>query len=123
LKSCFYHIISSIKHDFDRGWNAIPIPQKHQNYEQAQQRTVRAKFALTVFLSALISIIVILVIWQLSRKSSISTLLLVGLGINLFLSAVISVFIASAPNEQELRSIVFGLQGGLEARTWHHSIN
>ncbi|MDQ0257289.1 iron complex transport system permease protein [Evansella vedderi] len=72
------------------------------------------------FLGALLSILTILFIWQLSRKSSVSTLLLVGLGINLFLSAIISVFIASAPSEQELRSIVFWLQGGFEARTWHH---
>ncbi|UUI05566.1 iron ABC transporter permease [Oceanobacillus jeddahense] len=41
-------------------------------------------------------------------------------GVNLFLSAVTSVLIASAPNEEELRSIVFWLQGGLEARTWDH---
>ena len=72
------------------------------------------------FAGAAVSLFFILVVWQASRKSSISTLLLIGLGMNLFLSAIISVFIASAPNEQELRSIVFWLQGGLEARTWEH---
>lgn len=72
------------------------------------------------FLGALASIFFVLMVWQISKKSSISTLLLVGLGINLFLSAVMSVLIASAPSEQELRSIVFWLQGGLEARTWEH---
>lgn len=72
------------------------------------------------FIGALVSIIAVLLVWQMSRKSSVATLLLVGLGVNLFLSAVISVFIASAPSEQELRSIVFWLQGGLEARTWEH---
>ena len=74
----------------------------------------------SAFAGALIAILVILTIWQASRKSSVSTLLLIGLGMNLFLSAIISVFVASAPNEQDLRGIVFWLQGGLEARTWEH---
>lgn len=72
------------------------------------------------FLGALIAMFVVLLVWQLSRKSSVATLLLVGLGVNLFLSAIISVLIASSPSEEELRSIVFWLQGGLEARTWEH---
>lgn len=72
------------------------------------------------FLGALVSIFFVLIVWQISKKSSVATLLLVGLGVNLFLSAVMSVLIASAPSEQELRSIVFWLQGGLEARTWEH---
>lgn len=75
---------------------------------------------ISAFLGALIAIFVVLFVWEISRKTTISTLLLVGLGINLFFSAVMSVFIASAPSEQELRSIVFWLQGGLEARTWSH---
>lgn len=72
------------------------------------------------FLGALAAIFFVLTVWQISKKSSVATLLLVGLGMNLFLSAVMSVLIASAPSEQELRSIVFWLQGGLEARTWDH---
>lgn len=72
------------------------------------------------FIGALLAIFFVLIVWQMSKKSSVATLLLVGLGVNLFLSAVMSVLIASAPSEQELRSIVFWLQGGLEARTWEH---
>ncbi|WP_010275152.1 FecCD family ABC transporter permease [Paenibacillus senegalensis] len=74
----------------------------------------------SAFIGAWVSIFVILFIWKASKRNAISTLLLIGLGMNLFLSAVISVFVASAPSEQELRSIVFWLQGGLEARTWQH---
>lgn len=74
----------------------------------------------SAFIGAWVSIFIILFIWKASKKSAISTLLLIGLGMNLFLSAVISVFVASASSEQELRSIVFWLQGGLEARTWQH---
>ncbi|GFR38146.1 hypothetical protein PRECH8_14420 [Insulibacter thermoxylanivorax] len=33
---------------------------------------------------------------------------------------MISIMVASSKNEQELRSIVYWLQGGLEARTWEH---
>lgn len=72
------------------------------------------------FFGALLALFFVLIVWQFSQKTSISTLLLVGLGMNLFLSAVMSILIASAPSEQELRSIVFWLQGGLEARTWEH---
>lgn len=74
----------------------------------------------SAFIGAWAAILIILFIWKASKKNAISTLLLIGLGMNLFLSAVISVFVASAPSEQELRSIVFWLQGGLEARTWQH---
>jgi iron complex transport system permease protein len=31
-----------------------------------------------------------------------------------------NVLIASSDNDQELRSIVYWLQGGLEAKTWEH---
>ncbi|WP_249260820.1 FecCD family ABC transporter permease [Virgibacillus pantothenticus] len=75
---------------------------------------------LAAFIGALGAIFLVVLVWQLSKKTSIATLLLVGLGVNLFLSAVMSILIASAPTEQELRSIVFWLQGGLEARTWDH---
>ena len=44
----------------------------------------------------------------------------VGIGINSLLSAVISAMMTLAKNEQELRGIVFWLQGGLDARTWEH---
>lgn len=72
------------------------------------------------FLGSLLAIFFVLLVWQTSSKKSIATLLLVGLGVNLFLSAVMSVLVASAPSEQELRGIVFWLQGGLDARTWEH---
>lgn len=72
------------------------------------------------FIGALLAVLVVLLVWKASRKSGIATLLLLGVGANSFLSALISIMVASSKNEQELRSIVYWLQGGLEARTWEH---
>lgn len=75
---------------------------------------------LAAFAGALGAVVLILSIWRASGKPNVTTLLLLGIGMNALLSAVINVIIASAPHEQQLRSIVFWLQGGLEARTWEH---
>lgn len=72
------------------------------------------------FIGALLAVIVVLLVWKASRRTGIATLLLLGVGANSFLSALISIMVASSRNEQELRSIVYWLQGGLEARTWEH---
>lgn len=72
------------------------------------------------FIGALAAIVVVLAVWKASRRTGIATLLLLGVGINSFLSALISIMVAGSQNEQELRSIVYWLQGGLEARTWDH---
>ncbi len=72
------------------------------------------------FIGALLAVVIILLVWKASGKKGIATLLLLGIGANSFLSALISIMVASSKNEQELRSIVYWLQGGLEARTWEH---
>lgn len=72
------------------------------------------------FAGAMLAVIVVFLVWTRSRRSGAGTLLLVGIGINSFLSAVISLMVANAPNENELRGIIYWLQGGLEARTWEH---
>lgn len=56
------------------------------------------------------------------RGTGATTMLLVGIGINALLGAVISIMITTARNEQELRSITFWLQGSLDARTWSHVV-
>ncbi|MFD0871386.1 FecCD family ABC transporter permease [Paenibacillus residui] len=75
---------------------------------------------ISAFAGAVAAVILILLIWRGSRQASITTLLLLGIGINALLSALINIMVAGSKNEQELRSIVFWLQGGLEARTWEH---
>ncbi len=74
----------------------------------------------SAFIGAVIAVVVILAVWRSSRSKSIATLLLLGIGINALLSAMINIMVASSSSDQELRSIIFWLQGGLEARTWEH---
>ncbi|MDF2660312.1 MAG: iron transporter [Paenibacillus sp.] len=74
----------------------------------------------SAFLGAVAAAFLILGVWRGSRNRSIASLLLLGIGINALLSAMINIMVASSSSEQELRSIVFWLQGGLEARTWQH---
>lgn len=74
----------------------------------------------SAFVGALFATSVILLVWKATKQNSIAILLLLGIGINSFFSAVMNVMVATSKNEQELRSIVYWLQGGLEARTWEH---
>lgn len=75
---------------------------------------------LSAFIGAFFAMFVILLVWKATNQRSIAVLLLLGIGVNSFFSSVMNVFVATSKNEQELRSIVFWLQGGLEARTWEH---
>lgn len=75
---------------------------------------------LTAFAGALFATSVILLIWRVTKQQSIAMLLLLGIGINSFFSAIMNMMVATSKDEQELRSIVYWLQGGLEARTWEH---
>lgn len=75
---------------------------------------------LSAFIGAVLAVFIILGVWQNIGNRSIATLLLLGIGINAFLSSFINIMVASSSTEQELRSIIFWLQGGLEARTWEH---
>lgn len=77
---------------------------------------------LSAFGGALLATSVILLVWKATKQQSIIVLLLLGIGINSFFSAIMNVLVATSKNEQELRSIVYWLQGGLEARTWEHVI-
>lgn len=72
------------------------------------------------FAGAMASIALVFGVWASGRLRNVSTLLLIGIGVNSLLSAVISAIMTLAKNEQELRGIVFWLQGGLDARTWEH---
>lgn len=74
----------------------------------------------SAFVGAISSIAIIFSVWSAGRQRSVSTLLLVGIGINSLLGAFINALMTLSKNEQELRGIVFWLQGGLDARTWEH---
>lgn len=72
------------------------------------------------FVGAMAAVAVVFVVSSLAGRRSTTSILLVGIAVNALLGAVISALIATATNEDELRSIVFWLQGGLDARTWEH---
>lgn len=73
------------------------------------------------FVTALATVALVFGAAKLARGSSPgATMLLVGIAINAFVGALIAVMVATAPREEDLRSIMFWLQGGLDARTWHH---
>lgn len=75
---------------------------------------------LSAFLGALLAMFLIVMIWTFSRTRSIAMLLLLGIGMNAFFSALTNVLLVSSDTEQELRSAISWLQGGLEARSWEH---
>src|SRR5699024_9904374 len=74
----------------------------------------------SAFLGAIFATGVILLVWHTTRLKSIAMLLLLGIGINSFFSAIMNVMVATSKDEKALRSIVHWLQGSLEARTWDH---
>ena len=54
------------------------------------------------------------------RGADPATLVLVGMAITAFLGAIISAVIAHAPDDSDLRSVQFWMNGDLVARTWDH---
>ena len=56
----------------------------------------------------------------LGGRFSMSTLLLAGVAVSAFLSAVISAILVLEPNNETLRSILFWLAGGLDSQTWEN---
>lgn len=72
------------------------------------------------FAGAAATTALVFAIAQARRDRSTATLLLVGIAVSAFFGALISMMVATAASDDELRSIVFWLQGGLGARTWEH---
>lgn len=72
------------------------------------------------FAGATLAVLVVFVVAQLARRQVASTMLLIGIAVNALLGSAISIMIATATTEEDLRSIMFWLQGGLDARTWQH---
>ena len=72
------------------------------------------------FLGAVVTMLAVFAVASTRRDRSPATLLMIGIAISAFLGAVISVMVTTASTEEELRGIVFWLQGGLGARTWDH---
>lgn len=54
-------------------------------------------------------------------RLSMATLLLAGVAVSAFLSAVISTVLALVPNDENLRGIVYWLAGGLAGSSWEYA--
>ncbi|MFW8624342.1 FecCD family ABC transporter permease [Corynebacterium glutamicum] len=76
------------------------------------------------FVGALVTVAVVYLIASSramdGRGADPATLVLVGMAITAFLGAVISSATANAPQDSELRSVTFWLNGDLVSRTWEH---
>ncbi len=70
------------------------------------------------FVGALGAVVLVYSIALVRGRLSISALLLAGIAVTSFLTAVISLVIALAPSDAAVREMVFWLAGGLDAASW-----
>ncbi|MCM3662077.1 iron ABC transporter permease [Georgenia satyanarayanai] len=73
------------------------------------------------FAGSLAVALVLQAVLQANRGASTYTLILVGVSINAFAGAIISVLVANAHDDALARGAVFWLAGDLELRTWTHA--
>lgn len=72
------------------------------------------------FVGALLTVLVVYAIASTRSSADPATLVLVGMAITSFIGAIISATIANSPQDSDLRSVIFWLNGDLVARTWAH---
>ena len=53
-------------------------------------------------------------------RFSMATLLLAGVAVNAFISAIVSAIVILLPDNGALREVIFWLAGGLDSRSWEH---
>lgn len=70
------------------------------------------------FVGAMLAVLAVQVIAGAARPGSASTLLLVGIAINALLGAVIAAALANAPRAEDVRRVMFWLNGDLIGTTW-----
>lgn len=75
---------------------------------------------LAAFLGASLVTLVLHVVLKTRRESGPGTLILVGVSLNAFAGALISVIIANARDDATARGALFWLAGDLELRGWNH---
>ncbi|WP_242676562.1 iron ABC transporter permease [Rhodococcus sp. ABRD24] len=77
-----------------------------------------ATLPLGAFLGAAVTMIALLVVTRLRRDASPMTLVLVGITLGSFCSALTAVLVANASEDSAVRSVVFWVNGDLTARVW-----
>ena len=72
------------------------------------------------FLGAMGAALLVYGISAIGGRVSMATLLLAGVAVAAFLSAVVSAVVVLVPENAALREILFWLAGGLDSRSWEH---
>lgn len=72
------------------------------------------------FLGSLVSILLIFLLSRLGGQNSTVRLLMAGIAISAVLSAITSLLIFAAPNEQGIRSVLFWMSGSLAGAKWEY---
>ncbi len=76
---------------------------------------------IAAFAGSLAVALVLQAVLQATRGASTYTLILVGVSINAFAGAIISILVANAHDDALARGAVFWLAGDLDLRTWTHA--
>ena len=76
---------------------------------------------LAAFAGSLVVALLLQIVLQVQRNSGSYTIILVGVSINAFAGALISILVANARDDALARGAVFWLAGDLELRTWAHA--
>ncbi|HLS24607.1 MAG TPA: iron ABC transporter permease [Beutenbergiaceae bacterium] len=76
---------------------------------------------IAAFVGALVVALILQAVLHTNRGASTYTLILVGVSINAFAGALISILVANAHDDALARGAVFWLAGDLELRTWNHA--
>ena len=72
------------------------------------------------FLGAVGAAFLVFGIASIGGRFSIATLLLAGVAISAFFSAIVAAIMVLVPSNEALREILFWLTGGLDSRSWEH---
>lgn len=76
---------------------------------------------LSAFAGSLAVALLLQIVLRTQRDSGSYTIILVGVSINAFAGAIISILVANASDDALARGAVFWLAGDLELRTWTHA--
>ena len=83
--------------------------------------TLQWGIPIAAFAGSLVVALLLQAVLHANRGASSYTLILVGVSINAFAGAVISILVANAQDDALARGAVFWLAGDLELRTWTHA--
>ena len=78
--------------------------------------------AISAFFGALISVVLVFLLAQISGRVSPIRLLLAGIALSAILNSVTSFIVLSAPRTEGIRNAMFWMMGGLAGTKWHYLI-